>query len=155
MGAWTRRAQGAAMNTRQVVCYPHRAALHNNKPRALATHACACMRPAGPARLSLSYVVLSGFQLPDPSAPRPGEQPLAPRGLLGTVPTAGLQLTDVRILVGRDSLRQHVEFLARQPSARTYTVSTALAPGVRAPWLCGAGTCTGWCGACAAPTRAA
>jgi hypothetical protein len=64
-------------------------------------------------------VLLVGFQLPDPA--HSPQTALLPAGLVA--PSSSLVLTDVRILVGAATLRQHAAYFSGKPQARHYTVS--------------------------------
>lgn len=75
-----------------------------------------------PHSVQLSYAILDGFQLPDPS----GAQGLIPAGLLGAAAPGGqssLSLRDVRIVVDEPTLQQHVSFFSKLSNVAVYTVS--------------------------------
>jgi hypothetical protein len=75
-----------------------------------------------PHSVQLSYVILDGFQLPDPSGP----QSLIPAGLLGAAAPGGhiaLSLQDVRVVVDGPTLQQHVKFFSKISDVAVYTVS--------------------------------
>lgn len=74
-------------------------------------------RTTGPSSsLDLAYVLLVGFKLPAPSDPAG----LIPVGLLSS--SGSVALRDVRILVDRGTLQQHVEYFRALPAVKVYTV---------------------------------
>lgn len=72
-----------------------------------------------PTSARLSYVVLDGFQLPDPSGPAA----LIPANLLTPGSNSSLLLRDVRIVVDGPTLQQHVRFFSKLARVVVYTVS--------------------------------
>lgn len=105
---------------------------------------CLCAH-AAPARTSISYALLQGFALPNPTNNGLG---LIPQGLISppaaaATATAGdvsgtniavqtnakispyLRLTDVRLLVDSTTLQQHLDFFKATPGAKIYTVRAA------------------------------
>lgn len=75
--------------------------------------------PAGPSSITATYVVLVGFQLPDPNQ---SSMAFVPTGLAATA-DASVVLQDVRILVDSNTLQQHLQYIARQTNVTHYTVS--------------------------------
>ena len=84
-----------------------------------------CTWTAGP--LKLTNLVLSGFSLPSPAQADP-EALMRPMGLIrGDNSSSRLHLQDVRIIIARASLQQHVAFLrSLVDDGRAYTVSTCM-----------------------------
>jgi hypothetical protein len=78
------------------------------------------------AFVSITYMLLAGFKLPDPSSPA-GLVPVGLQASSSAAASAGhVALQDVRILVDGSTLQQHVQFfsqLSQQGKARIYTVS--------------------------------
>eukprot|EP00879_Flechtneria_rotunda_P017637 GHRR01018488.1.p1 GENE.GHRR01018488.1~~GHRR01018488.1.p1 ORF type:complete len:399 (+),score=90.31 GHRR01018488.1:379-1575(+) len=72
--------------------------------------------PTGTSGAKLSYLILVGFQLPDPAGP----DGFVPVGLAGNGQTS-LVLQDVRITVDSMTLQQHVQYFQQLPGSRVYT----------------------------------
>eukprot|EP00882_Tetradesmus_deserticola_P014601 GHRQ01015531.1.p1 GENE.GHRQ01015531.1~~GHRQ01015531.1.p1 ORF type:complete len:606 (+),score=147.84 GHRQ01015531.1:170-1987(+) len=71
--------------------------------------------------VSFTYVLLVGFELPDPRSPAG----LVPTGLHSSSNVAAggghVSLRDVRVLVDSDTLQRHVQFFSQQQTVKTYS----------------------------------
>lgn len=77
------------------------------------------------ASISCTYVVLAGFELPDPRSPA-GLIPVGLRASSSATASGGhVALQDVRILVDSSTLQQHVEYFSQQGKVKIYTVSSS------------------------------
>lgn len=113
------RAQNAHPHTPSCITAPAASATHRHR-----------VVTGGPVSAEISYAVLVGFGLPDPSSG--ANQALIPASLLSSAAADKpiLVLQDVRILVDAATLKRHAEFFSVQPGVMTYTVGLRRRQGV-------------------------